>query len=666
MVDRPDLGFRPYLDGYFDASLQLQLHVYRRSEALFDHWERHKDALDSPERLREWQAHVRACALASIGGLPPADTPLEPELVGTAVGYGFEVDRLIFQSLPRVYVTANLYRPRRLIGPTGAVLFLCGHSEQAKIYPPYQAVCQRLAKNGLIVLAVDPLGQGERKSYLDAAGRELVRWGTGEHSYAGLQCWWLGHSIARYFVHDARRAIDYLAGLPEVDPARIGVTGNSGGGTQTAWTMLLEPRLAAAAPATFIMRRREYLWTGQAQDAEQIIPGGTAAGLDHEDYLIAMAPRPALVLSVDYDFFNLEGTVATVERARRAFRVLGHEEHLRFVHTPSTHEYHPVLARAATEFFVEHLLGQDPKTVDHSDPRPLDPAALQCTRSGQVLLDRPDTRRVFDLNLQEYRAIRESQAPQTPTPETARDWLSDVIHRHRRPGAPYARWLPAPALAGARVARGLWWSERDVLGAGVLARPEGEAFRSLVVATFEDGTREVERRRGWLETRLAEGQAVLVLDVRGTGALSPHPINERGLADDYGTLFKLECDLLWLDDSLEAMRVYDVLRAIRLAREDTEIDLRDRPVRLYGAGLGATHAYLAAVLDPRVEAIELENPPVDVAGTLEARLYRRDPDWQALLPGLGARLRLEDFEPLLHGRLDLPADPTGREPRPTP
>ncbi len=348
MSDNPRLGFGPALDGYYDASLNLQMHVYRRSEEEFERWERHKDSLTTPEQVREWQARLRQLALAAVGGLPPGDTPLAPEVVGRLAGDGFDVEKVVFQSLPRVYVTANLYVPRGLAGPTGAVLFLCGHAEEAKTYPLYQAVCQRLARNGLVALAVDPLGQGERKSYLDAAGRELVRWGTAEHSYAGLQCWWLGHSVARYFVHDARRAVDYLLTRPEVDPVRIGITGNSGGGTQATWMMLLEPRLAAAAPGTFVTSRRDYLWTGQAQDAEQIVPGGTAAGLDHEDYLIAMAPRPVLVLAVDYDFFNVEGTVATVERARRVYRLLGHEDHIGLARARSTHEYHPDLARAAT------------------------------------------------------------------------------------------------------------------------------------------------------------------------------------------------------------------------------------------------------------------------------------------------------------------------------
>ncbi|HEV7214724.1 MAG TPA: hypothetical protein VGP33_06330, partial [Chloroflexota bacterium] len=196
------LGFRSNLDGYYDPSSQLKMHVYRRSEALFDYWERYKDGLETPSDVQTWQDRLRERALLAVGGLPPSDSPLHAESRGVVQGDGFSIEKVIFQSQPDVFVTANLYLPERLSGSTGAVVFACGHGETAKAHPTYQAVCQRLARNGLVALAFDPSGQGERKSYLDLAGKEQVRWGTVEHIYAGYQCWLLGQSLVRYFVHD--------------------------------------------------------------------------------------------------------------------------------------------------------------------------------------------------------------------------------------------------------------------------------------------------------------------------------------------------------------------------------------------------------------------------------------------------------------------------------
>jgi hypothetical protein len=154
------------------------------------------------------------------------------------------------------------------------------------------------------------------------------------------------------------RGIDYLLTRPSVDAARIVVTGNSGGGTQTFLVMLADPRIAAAAPATFIPAREIYMWTGQPQDAEQNWFGYTAAGFDHQDILLAMAPKPVCVLAVTSDFFPIEGT-RPPSRARRAWDLWQRSDALQLVEDQTIHTYSPVLARAAARFFARHLLQRD-------------------------------------------------------------------------------------------------------------------------------------------------------------------------------------------------------------------------------------------------------------------------------------------------------------------
>ncbi|MDG0794213.1 acetylxylan esterase [Cohnella ginsengisoli] len=331
--------------------------MYDRSMAAFAQGDRDRDAIADRGQLEARREMLREKLIAAIGGLPSGDTPLNPRTRGVVAREGYVIEKVMFESRPRAYVTANLYVPDGIDSPRGAVLFLCGHDHEAKHGEEYQTVCGILVKAGLVVLAMDPIGQGERFSYYDASSGSLaVTDGIVEHDYAGQQCLPLGDGLARYFLHDAMRAVDYLAGRPEVDPARIGVTGNSGGGTQTSLMMLADPRIAAAAPATFIMSRESYLVTGQAQDAEQIWFGMTALGLDHEDILMAMAPKPVLVLAVTNDFFPIEGTHRTVERVRRIWTMYGCEDRLRFVEDDSHHKYTVPLAQAAAGFFREHLL----------------------------------------------------------------------------------------------------------------------------------------------------------------------------------------------------------------------------------------------------------------------------------------------------------------------
>src|SRR5690606_29266799 len=113
-----------------------------------------------------------------------------------------------------------------------------------------------------------------------------------EHTHAGFPFLLMGASVARHFVWDGIRAFDYLASRPDVDASRIGATGNSGGGTQTMYMMLAEPRLAAAVPCTFPTTLEAMQKSGQAQDMEQIVAKAMLRGPDHDDFFTALAPKP--------------------------------------------------------------------------------------------------------------------------------------------------------------------------------------------------------------------------------------------------------------------------------------------------------------------------------------------------------------------------------------
>lgn len=271
------------------------------------------------------------------------------------------------------------------------MLVLCGHREQAKHCDEYQTVCHYLVHAGLIVLSLDPIGQGERFGFYDPATGQAPMTSVTEHENVGRQCLPIGDSLARYMLHDAMRAIDYLCTRDEVDPHKIGVTGHSGGGTQTSLLMMADERIAAAAPGGFIMNRPYFLLTGKAQDAEQKWPGFSALGFDHEDIVLAMAPRPVRVLATTYDSVPIEGPRHTVAVNRRFWDMYDKGAQLDIYEDENAHRFSTPLARAAAEFFSEQLLGC--KVTPQDEAIQLLPAdQLRCTQSGQVIGECPDAR----------------------------------------------------------------------------------------------------------------------------------------------------------------------------------------------------------------------------------------------------------------------------------
>jgi len=266
-------------------------------------------SVDQAEARKRW---VRAKILELIGGLPDYNGPLNARVTGRIEKPRYIIEKVIFESLPQYFVTANLYRPRAQ-GKYPAVLVPLGHWDTGKVAEERTAA--NLALKGFVVLAYDPVGQGERQQAYDRRLRASLGGGsTDQHILAGAQSLLAGESFARFRIWDAKRALDYLLSRPEVDAEKVGCTGCSGGGTVTTYISALDPRIKVAAPACYMSTFR-LLFTGPTGDSEQSIPGFLAAGLDLADYVELFAPKPWLIVSTVGDFFPVEGARHTYQEA---------------------------------------------------------------------------------------------------------------------------------------------------------------------------------------------------------------------------------------------------------------------------------------------------------------------------------------------------------------
>jgi hypothetical protein len=639
------LTFGSHVDGYHDVADQMIHDLRRRAQRCLRAQDEAKARIGSVAEFEAHRERVRQAFFTAIGGLPTERTPLQAEVTGRIERGSFTIEKLIYQSLPEFYVTSSLYLPREREARAPAVLFVCGHAESGKAYPRYQAVCADLAYNGFIVLAMDPPGQGERYQYWEPeTGRRIIGGCTTEHTHAGLAFVLQGASVARQFIWDAVRGIDLLCERPDVDPHRIAVTGNSGGGTQTSFLMVAEPRLAAAAPCTFIMTLESYLRTGQSQDSEQIVRGAFVNGPDHDDYITCMAPKPVLVGAVAYDFFPIEGTMEAVERARRIYGLYGAEEKVALAVAESRHEYASPLREATVNWFRRHLRSEAPD-FRTAEPETLPEEALHCTPQGQVLAWRPESRTVFDLarslppaglgsgDTSQANAVsrRSDFHAITLDPSELRQRVREVLgldggcpaaieldEARRRPIHP--RIIAEAVVEGYPVEKLFFFSEPEVVVTGVLTHPRGTAPPAgTTVLLLERGTAAIPDERPRIEALLRRGHRVLVFDPRGLGAVEGRPINAGGTRDAHSTEHRLGCDAMMAGVSTLGLRVFDVLRGYDYLAG--RADIRSGPLSLHGVGAGAVFAYLAAVLEPGWAEVTLEGLPVSFRSVVETRYY---------------------------------------------
>ena len=350
---------------------------------------------DEGELLRV-QQELREKLLAMLGGLPTVKTQLHPQITGRIQMDGFHIEKLIYQSLPGVYVTALLYVPDDG-GKHPGILVPCGHSPAGKAY--YHALAQRLVHRGYVVISWDPVGQGERSQFWDAKQKKsrynLI---CAEHAIMGNLAYLAGTNLARWEIWDGIRAVDYLLTRQEVDSERINITGTSGGGTQAAMIAALDPRIKVAVPSCYItalpMRMYNRIFKDPDSDPEQDLYGMVSEGLDHPGLLLLMYPRPVFVAAAVLDFFPIEGTHKTFREIASLYNRFGHADRIGMTESYNEHQYSIENQYAAINF-LDHFNGL-PSTKEMPPVKELDVSTLQCTRTGQVMTDYDDAKSIMD------------------------------------------------------------------------------------------------------------------------------------------------------------------------------------------------------------------------------------------------------------------------------
>ncbi len=613
--------FNPRLDGFADPAGQIHRNITSRAAAHLAQADKLRDALATPADISNWVKRTRQAFLDGIGGLPANAPPqnLNARTTATIDQPDYTIENVIFESLPNHHVTTNFYLPKNRPSDGGripGVVVFCGHAGTGKAY--YQGVAGLLAQNGFAALMVDPTGQGERLQMIDrATGAQIVPWCTLEHTHIGLASSLIGENISRYFIWDNLRAVDYLLSRPEIDPARIAATGNSGGGTQTTYQCLFDERLAAAAPSCYVNARREFLACRNPHDAEQNTFGTFPNHIDFPDMLMGLAPKPLLILSAAYDFFPNEGTQWTFNQLQRIYGLLGKESNVEWFVDNVQHGFSHALRCAMVKFFNKHLLHK-PETELKLAPAPELPVEkLNCTKSGQVLMD-------FAVP-----SLMEVTVARIPTPsalskDQLRAKVRALVNKDRHATPIHARHLESKSALGIFGEKVHFYSEKSIAVSALIAKPEKAQGKLqatlLVLPEGTDNAFEWDFLTRW--HKLWTGNRLLmVFDPRAQGAVKTDVTIPGDETRHYGTTFMHAYNLWMLADNFVCAQAYDITRAFDYLRTRPDVDPDNLAIVAHDS-LSFT-GLLAAVADSRLKHTSFPGLPKSFASQLAQVAYDR-------------------------------------------
>jgi len=378
-------------------------HLTRQAE---DYYTTRDEVIAKLKTKGDWQKRQQAVKnkLKEIIGPFPKKEALNPEITGIIQKEGYRIEKIIYEPVPGYYETGCLYIPDNIKGKAPAILNGFGHDQASFREEYYQVIITNLVKKGMIVFAIDPLGQGEHVQYYNPDIKfSAIGYSVIEHCYFGNVCFLAGVSSAKHFIWDGMRAIDYLLTRKEVDPENIGVTGFSGGGTLTSYLMAFDERVKVAIPCSWPTAYRRLIETKGVGDAETVLINALPKGITFEDLLEVRSPKPTLMTFTSRDeYLCLQGALDALREAKKAYASFGKEDNLQLVEDDAKHSLTPKIRLAMYAFFQKHFNLSGSPAEEKTDLPTVE--ELTVTPTGQIATYK-DGKMIFDLNKAESQKL---------------------------------------------------------------------------------------------------------------------------------------------------------------------------------------------------------------------------------------------------------------------
>jgi cephalosporin-C deacetylase-like acetyl esterase len=498
---------------------------------------------------------------------------------------GYRIENLVIETAPKVYLTANLYLPRKGSGPFPVVLYQCGHA--SKKYYWRHGIW--FATHGIAALVMDNIEMGEV---------EFTHHGV--YSHAWFHWYSRGFSPLAVELLNAKRAVDYLVSRPDIDRARIGATGRSGGGMATFFLAAIDERIKASAPVSGTLST--VGWVKQRLGAVHCdcqYPVNTH-GLLYSEIGALVAPRAQLQCNADADAgFPMNAFNEMMSKMGEIYRLYGASGALRASVTPGGHTDVEAIRLPVYSFFLEQLLGIKTPVASEGPVDEPPAEALVCYRNGLPVDERLSR---IDEELIPTRAPRS-----WPSAAALADTLRREVFRYfpSQPAPLAAQWGPKSEAQG-RIAQTVSFTAFDGLRVkATLSTPVGATGKlpALLIADHRRGI-PVWGNEQPLERNQWGLRAVLLVETLDRGSRSIER-NLRSFTDD-DPVHHMKRQAMVAGTTIESMQVYELVRAIELLRSMADIDTAR--ITVTGKGELGVAAMYAALLDGRVSRVVLHSP----------------------------------------------------------
>lgn len=566
------------LQAHFERVIGARFNQLFAGVETVEQWERRKEKARAELKKMLWH-DLRL----------PAGTPAK--IVHREQRPEYVIENIVLQTAPGVYLTANLYLPKRGQKPFPVVLYQCGHANKS-YYAPHGAW---FASHGIAALVMDNIEAGE-----------IQTTHHGVYSHAWFHWYSRGYSPLAMELLNAIKAVDYLVSRPDLDSKRIGATGRSGGGMTTFFLAALDDRIAASAPVSGTFST--HGWIKQRLSFAHCdcqYPVNTY-GLLYEEIGALTAPRKQLLVNADADRgFPMDAFTEMAEKMQEIYRLYHASGNLRTAVTRGAHEDKEEIRLPVFSFFRKEFLGvETPLTAEGPIDKP-PPESLVCFRNGAPLDER--------LTQVDEELIPAFAFPATPARNRQErikalvaSLRSEVFRYFPAKDAAFAPvWAEGKELHGRVHKQVTFNSFEDLRVQGVYSLP-GKARGKLPAVLLIDQRRGLPR---WgneqpLEVNHWGDRAVLLVETldRGTRSLER---NLRSFNDD-DLLHHMKRQAMVVGTTIESMQLYEVLRALAFLRSLPEVDPSN--ITIVGKGETGVHGLYAALLSNGVQRVIVGSP----------------------------------------------------------